>query len=93
MGGGADGSFVAFLLTGCDRNPKANARGVLDPAPPPMCAGSGTGSATAAWMIRTDRLHDCPDGSRTLPRGSGRTRGSAEERKDFIENQEWAVAT
>ena len=33
MGGGADGGFVAFLLTGCDRNSFADARGALDPAP------------------------------------------------------------
>ena len=33
VGAGADCGFVAFLLTGCDRNPWANARGSLDPAP------------------------------------------------------------
>lgn len=33
VGGRADGGFVAFLLTGCDRNPWADARGSLNPAP------------------------------------------------------------
>jgi len=48
VGGRADGGFVAFLLTGCDRNPWADARGPLNPAPPPMCTESGTGPAPRA---------------------------------------------
>ena len=53
--------------------------------PPPTSAKSGTSPATAAWMNRTHRLHICPARPRTLPRGPGRTRGSAGERKEFIE--------
>ena len=55
--------------------------------PPPTCAESGTGPATAAWMILTDRLHICPARPRTLPRGPGRTRSSAGERNEFMEGR------
>lgn len=33
VGGSADGGFVTFLLTGCDRNLWADATVALDPAP------------------------------------------------------------
>ena len=55
--------------------------------PSPTCAESGTGPATAAWMIRTDRPHICPARPRTLPRGPGRTRSAAGVRKEFIEGR------
>ena len=32
-------------------------------------------------------MHNCPAGSQTLPRGPGRKRGSAGERKEFIEDR------
>ena len=49
-----------------------------------MCAESGTGPATAVWMVRTDRLHNCPSGSRTLPRGLGRTRDRQERARSLL---------
>ena len=64
------------------RSSEADARGALDLAP-----------ATAASMIRTDRLHNCPAGPRTLPGGPGMTRGAAGDRKEFIEDRGRAVAT
>ena len=84
MGAGADGGFVVFLLTGCDRNPWADAREGWIRPPAPMCAEGSAGTATAAWMIRTDRLRSCPAGSRTLPIGLGRARGALAERKEFL---------
>ena len=54
-----------------------------------MHAEGGAGTGVAAGMLRTDRLGRCPAGSRTLPRGLGRTRGSAAEREEFIEDWGW----
>ena len=39
-------------------------------------------------MTRTDRLRGRPAGSGTLPRGLGRTRGAAAERKKLMEDCE-----
>ena len=57
--------------------------------PPSMHAEGGAGTGVAAGMLRTDQLRRCPAGSRTLPRGLGRTRGSAAEREEFIEDRGW----
>ena len=57
-----------------------------------LCARRAS-TGIAAGMLRTDQLNSCPAGSRTLPRGLGRTRGSAAERKKFIENRARTVAT
>ena len=84
---------MAFLVSGCDQNPRADARGVLDPAPSVYVRGGRGRTGSAAWMLRTDRLHSCPAGSPTLPRGLGRPRGSTAERMKFIEDRGGAVAT
>ena len=47
--------FVVFFLTGCDRNPPVDARGMLDPAPSAYVRGGR--------CQHGDRCPDDPNGS------------------------------